>query len=178
MSLLKFAELCSKHTLAEERRPQALDSTLQGGPRDGIGQQRHIHQADRFASRKAIRRNHMESPLARVAVIGARVHDRVMREDVDMGEASGISDPIRALEISGSRPNIEYRHCRLSRSCPRLPSRRLLYFQEQAGGVLEIPTAPIARAQSPFGAERRAYDDFGHEPAIDVRNKGHQMQRR
>jgi hypothetical protein len=86
----------------------------------------------------------MEAPLARVTVIGAGVHYRMMREDIDVGEAPWVGYPIRAVEISGSRPNIEYGHRRPSRPCPRLPSRRLLDFQAQAGRVFEIPAAPVS----------------------------------
>jgi hypothetical protein len=85
--------------ISERRCPDAFDSGFQAAPGDGIAEQRHLRQADRFASGKAIRRNHMELPLSRVAVIGARIHDRVMREDIDMGEASRVSDPIRTLEV-------------------------------------------------------------------------------
>jgi hypothetical protein len=108
-------------------------------------QQRQPYQADRFGRRKAISCNDVEPPLARVAVIGARVHDWVMRKDIDMCEASGVGDPIRTLEISGSRPNIEYRNGSFSRPFPRLPSRRLLNFQTEAPRVFEIPTAPVPR---------------------------------
>jgi hypothetical protein len=82
----------------------------------------------------------MKSPLARVAVIGACVHDRVMREDVDVGEASGISDPIRALKISGSRPDIASSATAIVRRADSLqlaePSQ---HFFEWAGNPHDVP---------------------------------------
>ncbi|HEY2664186.1 MAG TPA: hypothetical protein VGI47_07590 [Candidatus Binataceae bacterium] len=96
----------------------------------------------------------MEPPLARVAMIGARIHDGMMRKDIDMGVASRVHDPIRALEIPGSRSDIEYRHGSLSLPRPRLPGGGLFHFEATAGRVLEIPAAPIPRTQLPFSAKR------------------------
>jgi len=62
-------------------------------------------------------------------MIGAFVHYWMMSEDIDMGEASGINDPICTLEVSSSRPNIEYGRRGLSLASPRLSRRRLLHFQ-------------------------------------------------
>ena len=62
-------------------------------------------------------------------MIGAFVNDWMMGEDIDMGKASGIGDPIRTLEISTSRPNIKYGRRGLSLAGPRLPRRGLLHFQ-------------------------------------------------
>src|SRR5260370_20271204 len=120
--IMPNAKRSPRETRLSERGAHVLDLRFQADPRHDIAQQRHFHQADRFADREAIRRNHMESPLPRITVIGTFVHNRVMSEDVNMGKASGIGDPICTLEISRSHPNVEYWSRGFSRSCPRLPS--------------------------------------------------------
>ena len=62
-------------------------------------------------------------------MIGARIRNRMMCEDVYAGVASRVREPIRAFEIPCSYSDIEYRDRSLSRIRPRLQGGRLFHFE-------------------------------------------------